>query len=96
MPSPAVLDTPPQSGSAFPAGIDPVRFEVLRNALLAITEEMGATLRQAAYSTNIKTRGDFSCAFFDRELRTIAQRRTARCFGPVPRRQFYGKILHGR
>src|SRR5437667_8663245 len=34
---------------------------------------MGATLRRAAYSTNIKTRGDFSCAFFDRELRTIAQ-----------------------
>src|SRR5256712_6464887 len=69
----AVLDTPPQSISAFPADIDPVRFEVLRNALLAITEEMGATLRRAAYSTNIKTRGDFSCAFFDRELRTIAQ-----------------------
>jgi N-methylhydantoinase B len=67
------LDTPSQSGSAFPVGIDPVRFEVLRNALLAITEEMGATLRRAAYSTNIKTRGDFSCAFFDRELRTIAQ-----------------------
>ena len=53
--------------------IDLVRFEVLRNALTAITEEMGATLRRAAYSTNIKTRGDFSCAFFDRELRTIAQ-----------------------
>ena len=52
---------------------DPVRFEVIRNALLAITEEMGATLRRAAYSTNIKTRGDFSCAFFDAELRTIAQ-----------------------
>jgi N-methylhydantoinase B len=59
--------------SGLPAGIDPVRFEVIRNALLAITEEMGATLRRAAYSTNIKTRGDFSCAFFDRELRTIAQ-----------------------
>src|SRR4029450_7981443 len=73
MPSRAILDTPPQAGSAFSAGIDPVRFEVLRNALLAITEEMGATLRRAAYSTNIKTRGDFSCAFFDRELRTIAQ-----------------------
>src|SRR5262244_1439257 len=69
----AVLDAPSQSVSAFPADIDPVRFEVLRNALLAITEEMGATLRQAAYSTNIKTRGDFSCAFFDRELRTVAQ-----------------------
>ena len=73
MPSHAALDTPPQAGSAFPADIDPVRFEVLRNALLAITEEMGATLRRAAYSTNIKTRGDFSCAFFDRELRTMAQ-----------------------
>ena len=58
---------------AFPASIDPVRFEVVRNALLAITEEMGATLRRAAYSTNIKTRGDFSCAFFDRNLQTIAQ-----------------------
>ena len=53
--------------------VDPVRFEVIRNALLAITEEMGATLRRAAYSTNIKTRGDFSCAFFDKNLRTIAQ-----------------------
>ncbi len=57
----------------FPSEIDPVRFEVIRNALLAITEEMGATLRRAAYSTNIKTRADFSCAFFDRDLRTIAQ-----------------------
>ena len=58
---------------ALAPDIDPIRFEVIRNALLAIAEEMGATLRRAAYSTNIKTRGDFSCAFFDRELRTIAQ-----------------------
>ena len=67
--------TPPPTPSqrALASDIDPVRFEVIRNALLAITEEMGATLRRAAYSTNIKTRGDFSCAFFDRELRTIAQ-----------------------
>jgi N-methylhydantoinase B len=63
----------PAAARALAPGIDPVRFEVIRNALLAITEEMGATLRRAAYSTNIKTRGDFSCAFFDRELRTIAQ-----------------------
>lgn len=58
---------------ALSSGVDPVRFEVLRHALLATVEEMGATLRRAAYSTNIKTRGDFSCAFFDRELRTVAQ-----------------------
>ena len=55
------------------AGLDPVRFEVIRNALLAVTEEMSATLRRAAYSTNIKTRGDFSCAFFDLECRAVAQ-----------------------
>jgi len=31
------------------------------------------TLRRSAYSTNIKTRSDFSCAFFDAELRSVAQ-----------------------
>jgi N-methylhydantoinase B len=64
---------PAMSTRTLAPSVDPVRFEVLRNALLATVEEMGATLRRAAYSTNIKTRGDFSCAFFDRELRTIAQ-----------------------
>jgi N-methylhydantoinase B len=67
------LSTTPTPVQTLSPDIDPVRFEVMRNALLAITEEMGATLRRAAYSTNIKTRGDFSCAFFDRDLRTIAQ-----------------------
>ena len=62
-----------QSSSTLGSGLDAVRFEVIRNGLLAITEEMGATLRRAAYSTNIKTRGDFSCAFFDRECRAVAQ-----------------------
>lgn len=52
---------------------DPIKFEVIRNALLEATEEMAAALRRSAYSTNIKTRQDFSCAFFDRELRVIAQ-----------------------
>ncbi|NIP74337.1 MAG: hydantoinase B/oxoprolinase family protein, partial [Gammaproteobacteria bacterium] len=46
----------PASPPTLGAGLDPVRFEVIRNALLAVTEEMGATLRRAAYSTNIKTR----------------------------------------
>jgi N-methylhydantoinase B len=59
-----------------PAGLetlDPIRFEVIRNALVAATEEMAVTLRRSAYSTNIKTRADFSCSFFDRELRAVAQ-----------------------
>src|SRR5438128_1186998 len=53
--------------------IDPIKFEVIRNALVEATEEMAVALRRSAYSTNIKTRADFSCAFFDRNLRVTAQ-----------------------
>jgi N-methylhydantoinase B len=52
---------------------DPITFEVVRNALIAATDEMVLTLRRSAYSTNIKTRADFSCAFFDARLRAVAQ-----------------------
>jgi N-methylhydantoinase B len=55
------------------SGFDPVRFEVIRNALLATVEEMAIALRRSAYSTNIKTRADFSCALFDRDLQPVAQ-----------------------
>ena len=53
--------------------LDPVTFEVIRNALVEATEEMAVTMRRAAYSTNIKTRADFSCAFFDARLQAVAQ-----------------------
>jgi N-methylhydantoinase B len=52
---------------------DPITFEVIRNALVAATDEMVLTLRRSAYSTNIKTRSDFSCAFFDAKLQPVAQ-----------------------
>ena len=53
--------------------VDADHFEVIRNALVAATDEMVLALRRSAYSTNIKTRSDFSCAFFDAELRSVAQ-----------------------
>ena len=53
--------------------IDAIAFEVIRNALVAATDEMVLALRRSAYSTNIKTRSDFSCAFFDADLRCVAQ-----------------------
>ena len=56
-----------------PTQIDPIRFEVIRNALVEATEEMASALRRSAYSTNIKTRHDFSCAVFDLDARTVAQ-----------------------
>ena len=46
---------------------------MIRNALVAATDEMVLALKRSAYSTNIKTRSDFSCAFFDAELRSVAQ-----------------------
>jgi N-methylhydantoinase B len=54
-------------------GVDAITFEVIRNALVAATDEMVLALRRSAYSTNIKTRSDFSCAFFDAQLRSVAQ-----------------------
>ncbi|MBM3526205.1 MAG: hydantoinase B/oxoprolinase family protein, partial [Alphaproteobacteria bacterium] len=56
-----------------PPDMDPITFEVLRNAFMTVTEEMAVTLRRTAYSTNVKTRGDFSCSVIDRDLRVIAQ-----------------------
>lgn len=53
--------------------IDPIQFEVVRSALTQVAEEMAAALRRSAYSTNVKTRQDFSCAFFDRNCRPISQ-----------------------
>jgi hypothetical protein len=47
-PAPAMTTTPPSVTRTLASDVDPVRFEVIRNALLAITEEMGATLRRAA------------------------------------------------
>jgi N-methylhydantoinase B len=52
---------------------DLIRLEILRNKLTAIAGEMAAVLQRTAYSTNIKTRLDFSCAIFDHSVRTVAQ-----------------------
>ncbi len=68
-----MADTSATGAEVLRPAMDPVTFEVIRNALLNMTEEMAVTVRRAAFSTNIKTRGDFSCAFFDNQLRCIAQ-----------------------
>ena len=52
---------------------DLIRFEVIKSGLLEAAEEMAVTLRRSAYSTNIKTRADFSCAVFDHRLQVVAQ-----------------------
>jgi N-methylhydantoinase B len=53
--------------------IDPITLEVIENALLYASEEMGVAVRNSAYSPNIKERLDHSCALFDRDGNLIAQ-----------------------
>ena len=53
--------------------LDAITLEVLRNALQSVAEEMGAVLRNTAFSPNIKERMDASCAIFDAEGELVAQ-----------------------
>jgi N-methylhydantoinase B len=55
------------------AALDAIRFEVIRAGLAAAADEMAVALQRAAYSTNVKTRQDFSCAIFDASGRMVAQ-----------------------
>ena len=45
--------------------LGPIELEVFRHLFAALAEEMGAALKRAAFSPNIKERRDYSCALFD-------------------------------
>jgi N-methylhydantoinase B len=51
---------------------DPTRLEIFKNLFHSVAEEMGAALRRAAFSPNIKERRDYSCAVFDGAGRVLA------------------------
>ncbi len=53
--------------------MDAIGLSVFSRRIDAVCEEMGAVLRQAAFSTNIKDRLDFSCAVFDPDGQLCAQ-----------------------
>ena len=50
---------------AAAASADPVELELFHQRFVSVAEQMGATLRRTALSTNVKERLDFSCALFD-------------------------------
>jgi N-methylhydantoinase B len=50
-----------------------IELSLFISQITAVCDEMGAVLRRAAFSTNIKDRLDFSCAVFDRRGRLCAQ-----------------------
>ena len=51
---------------------DPTQLEIFKNLFHSVAEEMGAALRRAAFSPNIKERRDYSCAVFDRAGHVLA------------------------
>ncbi len=53
--------------------MSPIELAILVNRVESICQEMGAVLRQAAFSPNIKDRLDFSCALFDSDGELFAQ-----------------------
>ena len=56
--------------------VDSVTLEVVRNACIAVAEEMNANLVRTGYSPNIKERRDCSCALFDADAEMISQAET--------------------
>lgn len=58
---------------SIPSQVSLAQVEVIRNALVGVTEVMSSVLRRTAHSTNIKERMDFSCALYDERLQTVAQ-----------------------
>jgi N-methylhydantoinase B len=52
---------------------DAISLEVMRNALMSISDEMSAALVRTAYSTNIKDRRDCSCAIYLADGQVAAQ-----------------------
>ncbi len=56
-----------------PGGLDPIRLEVIRNALTAASEEMNISIWRTARSTVVRETLDYSTAIFDGAGRAIAQ-----------------------
>lgn len=55
------------------SGIDPITLSVLWNGLIAVTDDMGTTLRRTAYSAAVREGDDFSTGLFDAQGRLVAQ-----------------------
>ena len=53
--------------------VGPIELSVFASRIKAVCEEMGAVLRRAAFSPNIRDRLDFSCAIFDAQGELCAQ-----------------------
>ena len=58
---------------AIPTRLNTIELGVFGSRIEAVCDEMGATLKRAAFSPNIKDRLDYSCAVFDADGQLCAQ-----------------------
>src|SRR5215204_4036374 len=56
-----------------PGRRDPATFEIVKNSLYKIAEEMRVVLAKTAYSPLLKSAGDYSCGVFDARGAMVAQ-----------------------
>ncbi|BBK37962.1 5-oxoprolinase [Allostella sp. ATCC 35155] len=61
------------SGAPGPAGLDPIRLEIIRHALVAAAEEMSVTVWRTSRSSVVREILDYSTCVFDAEGRSVAQ-----------------------
>ncbi|MBI4320068.1 MAG: hydantoinase B/oxoprolinase family protein [Chloroflexi bacterium] len=54
-----------------PPRVDPITFEIVKNRLDAVSNEMGATVHSMAHSAVFAEVKDFSCAIFDHKARMV-------------------------
>ena len=57
----------------MPISDDPIAFELFKNAIFAIADEMALTIVRTAYSGVLKDNMDYSTAFADGDGRLVAQ-----------------------
>ena len=60
-------------GDITPGQIDPITFEVLRNAFMSVVDEMGLMLERVGHSLVVSEGRDFSAAICDADGRMIAE-----------------------
>ena len=53
--------------------VDPITFEVVNNALIAVCGHMAESLRRTSYSPIIHDAADFSCALLDADANLISE-----------------------
>ena len=54
-------------------GYDPIEFELFKNAIFSVADEMALTLHRTTYSSVLKDNMDYSTAFCDAAGNLVAQ-----------------------